>query len=408
MGRNKKWSGYASWSYLEPDIDYVKYPLEKQVNRVPEYDFGLSKAQEERVEEIIEKNIIISLHEHIDVFPLGYPTKGAPSGRRMFKSYEGLASSGLDVVFDNCVCRTFKNVINFLGMGQCDYAHQDFFFLALKVEDITRAFREGKIAIVQTIEQASAIDRDVDKIDLLFGLGVRSMGLVYSESNTLGSGLKELGDGGLTDLGYDAIRRMNKTGVILDVSHAGDRTALEAIEASDKPVLVSHCGTRTLTTERGARMLPDNVYRAMAEKGGVVGIEVAGHAPRTKKNPDPSIECLLEHMTYLIDLLGINHVGAGPDTLYGDHMALYRRGPKGVINRPKGTGHYRRKRPDSLPEYCDAGDMVENDDYVKGLESPSDFGNIIKGLVRDGYSDKEIGKVMGLNGLRVIKKCWPR
>lgn len=408
MGRNKSWSGYTSWSYLDAGIDYVEFPLEKQVNRVPPYDMGLSKTEEERVEEIIEKNIIMSLHEHIDVFPEGYPVKSAPSGRRMFKAYEGLAFSGIDAVFDNCVCRTFENVINYLGMGQCDYAHQDFFIPALKADDITRAFKEGKIAIIQTIEQASAIDREVDKIDLLYGLGVRSMGLVYSESNTLGSGLKELGDGGLTDLGYDAIKRMNKTGVILDVSHAGDRTALEAVEASEKPVLISHCGTRTLTTMRGARMLPDNVYQAMAENGGVVGVEVAGHAPRTIKNPEPSIECLLEHIVYLIELLGIDHVGAGPDSLYGDHMALYRRGTKGVINYPKGNGHYHRERPSDLPEYCDAGDVVINDDYVKGLESPSDFGNIIRGLVRDGFSDKEIAKVMGLNGLRVIEECWPK
>ena len=71
MGRNKKWDGYTSWSYLEPDTDYVKHPLEEQVNRVPPYDFGLTKQQEERVEEIMENNIIISLHEHLDVFPKG-------------------------------------------------------------------------------------------------------------------------------------------------------------------------------------------------------------------------------------------------------------------------------------------------------------------------------------------------
>ena len=403
MGRNKKWDGYTSWSYLEPDTDYVKHPLEEQVNRVPPYDFGLTKQQEERVEEIMENNIIISLHEHLDVFPKG-PRPVGP--RRPFMGYEGMAYSGCDSIFDNCVCSTYDQVINFLGMRHCDYAHQDLVFPALKVKDITDAFKEGKVAVVQTIEQASAIDRDVDKIDLLFGLGVRSMGIVYSESNTLGSGLAELDDGGLTDIGYDAVKRMNKTGVIIDASHAGDQTAMEIVEASDKPLCMSHVGSRTLTNN--ARMLPDEVLQACAEKGGVIGMEVAGFAPRTKKNPEGSIECLLEHLEYLIDLLGVDYVGAGPDTLWGDHQGLYRGGPLGTVKPRLGRGRYQRPRPSELPDNFSAGEMVRDLEYVKGLESPSDFMNIARGLVRDGYSDKDIAKVMGLNGLRVIKACWPK
>jgi membrane dipeptidase len=403
LGRNKKWDGYTSWSYLKPDVDYVKYPLEGQVNRVPPYDFGLTKQQEERVEGIMEKNIIISLHEHLSVFPKGPRPAG---NRRPFMGYEGMAYSGCDSIFDNCVCTTYEQVINFLGMRHCDYAHQDFVVPAMKVKDITDAFKEGKVAVIQTIEQASAIDRDVDKIDLLFGLGVRSMGIVYSESNTLGSGLAELGDGGLTDIGYDAVKRMNKTGVIIDASHAGDRTAMEIVEASDKPLCMSHVGSRTLTNN--ARMLPDEVLQACAEKGGVIGMEVAGFAPRTKKNPEGSIECLLEHLEYLIDLLGVDCLGAGPDTLWGDHQGLYRGGPIGTVVPRLGRGRYQRPRPPEFPDNFSAGELVKDLDYVKGLESPSEFANIARGLVRDGYSDQEIAKVMGLNGLRVIKACWPK
>ena len=155
-------------------------------------------------------------------------------------------------------------------------------------------------------------------------------------------------------------------------------------------------------------MLPDDVLQACAEKDGVIGLEVAGHAPRTKKNPDPTIECLLEHMEYLIDLLGVDYVGAGPDTLYGDHASLYRLAPKGELGSRGARGHRPRPRPSSLPEYMTAGEIAVDIDYVDGLESPTDFTNIIRGLVRDGYSDTEIAKVIGLNGLRVIKTCWPK
>jgi len=155
-------------------------------------------------------------------------------------------------------------------------------------------------------------------------------------------------------------------------------------------------------------MPPDEIYQAMAEKGGVVGMEVAGFAPRTEKNPEGTIECLLEHLEYLVDLLGVDYVGAGPDTLWGDHAGLYRGGPIGTVKPRLGRGHYSRERPADLPETFASGEMVRDLDYIKGLESPSEFGNIAKGLVRDGYSDAEVAKVMGLNGLRVIKACWPK
>jgi len=406
MGRNKKWSGYTSWSYLSPKVDYDAFPLEKQLNRFPKYDFGLSNDQESHVEEIIEKNIIIDLHEHLDVFPEGYPVKQPPfERRRQFKGFEGLARSGIDVVFDNCVCTTYENVLNWIGMSMADYDHQDFVIPARKLDDILMAHKEGKVAVIHTIEQASAIDRDVDKVDLLYGFGIRSMGIVYSESNTLGSGLAEIGDGGLTDVGYDAVKRMNKTGVIIDVSHAGSKTAMDTIQASDKPILISHCGSRTLWNT--TRMLPDEVLKACAEKNGVVGVEVAGFAPRTKQHPEASIECLLDHLKYLVEILGPDHVGAGPDTLWGDHQSLYRNGPIHEIRPRAARGHYKRQRPSNLTPAHNSAEEVKDLDYVNGLESPSDFTNIIRGLAREGFSDNDIKKIMGLNGLRIIKTCWP-
>ena len=186
MGRNKKWDGYTSWSYLEPGVDYDVYPLNKQVNRVPEYDFGLSKTQEDRVEEIIAKNIIIDLHDHINV----YPEDRSITQRRPFKAYEGLAHSGIDVVFDNGGGTKYDSLIEFLGMSMCDYAHQDFFIPAFKIEDVTKAFQEGKVAVIHAVETASSIDSDVNRLDILYGMGLRSMGICYSDSNELGSGLQ--------------------------------------------------------------------------------------------------------------------------------------------------------------------------------------------------------------------------
>jgi membrane dipeptidase len=406
MGRNKDRGSYTSWSYLEPEVDYILPELEKQVERVPEYEFGLSKTQKERVEEIIEKNIIIDLHEHLGV--MSVDGTRSFSGRQ-FIGYNGLAYSGADVVFFNSGGDTMEEVISWLGMALCDYAHQDFVIPALKIDDITRAYKEGKVALIHTIETASAIDKDVDKLDILYGLGIRSMGLCYSESNKLGSGDYEIRDGGLTDYGYDAVKRMNKTGIIVDVSHAGPITAMETIEASDKPICISHCGSQTLTPS--TRFLPDDVLKACAEKDGVVGVNCAGSAPRTKEHPEASVECVLDHVKYLIDILGVDHVGVGPDTFWGDHAGMYRRSPKARGGmRFHARPALNRKRPESpiKNQLFTLMDLIKDLEYVPGMESPSDFNNVTKGLVRDGYSDEEIAKIIGQNALRLIKECWAK
>lgn len=401
MGGSKKYLGYKSFQYLEPHIDYASYPLEKQVHRFPDYDFGLSRTQEERVQEIIEKNTIIDLHEHLNVFPdKDYKGPTLRSGRE-FTAYEGLASVGFDCIFDNLMGPTWDSIVEHIGMKHSDYHHQDFVIPCLKAEDVERAFREGKCAILSAIEDASAIDRNVDRIDILHGLGLRSMGICYSWSNTLGDGLNEVRDGGLTDFGYDAVVRMNRVGILIDVSHAGDATCMDTIQVSEDPICISHRSSRTLTN--WPRMAPDAVLQACAEKSGVVGIEVAGLGIRTKKHPEPSIEGFLEQMEYCIDLLGIDHVGAGPDTLYTDHAEWYRSSDR--TRAVAGYGHYERPPPDSPQKQFEKRRalLLDGLDYVKGLESPSDFPNIIRGLVRDGYSDAEIAKIVGGNGLRLLK-----
>jgi membrane dipeptidase len=405
MIKKKNWDGYTSWSYLEPGIDYEKYPLEKQLNRFPEYDLGLTRDQLDRFEEFVEGNLIIDLHEHLNVFPKAGPF--APRNWH-FLAYEGLAHSNLDAVFSNGGFNypSADAAINFLGMCQCDMAHQDLLVPALETGDIMDAHEGGRIAVIHSFESFSCIGNNIDMIDLFFGLGLRACGLVFNQSNLLGTGLNEHEDGGLTDFGYDAVKRMNKTGIIIDVSHCSDLTALEAAEASDKPIIASHVGSRTLTDNM--RMLPDDVLQLIAEKGGVIGVEAAGFAPRTEENPDSTIECTLDHIKYLIDLMGVDHVSGGPDTFYGNHALMYKEG--GERSKPKPS--YNRYRDPNLPELFDAYEMraktPKEHPHVQGLENPGEYVNIAKGLIRDGYSDNEIAKVMGLNTLRVIKACWPK
>ncbi len=410
MGRNKKYSGYKAYQYLEPGLDYKKFKLRKAIKNEWTYRVPLLKTEEERFEELMRKCIVVDLHEHPCLFPedISQSWELCHEGRE-FMAYEALASSGIDAIFDNMMdgesIITSKNgwkwtdIIHDLGMRLCDIAHQDFVIHCKRVEDIIEAHRTGKLAWVAALESASCIENELDRIDVLYGLGIRSMGICYSESNMLGSGLNESRDGGLTDFGYDAVKRMNKLGMLIDVSHAGDQTALDTIEASDKPIVISHAGARALTPSK--RMFPDEVLQALAEKGGVVGIETAGFGLRTKKHPEGGLEGYMEHVEYCIELMGIDHVGCGPDTLYGDHAELYR--VTEMRRRIGGFGHY--ERPGKLEEF-DVEELVKDVEYVKGLENPSEFENIPRWLIKHGYSDEEIAKIIGGNALRLLREVW--
>jgi len=415
MGRNKKYSGYKAYQFLTPGIDYKTFKFREAIRKDWEYLIPLSKTEEERAEEIIEKNILIDLHEHPTLSPED-PSESSDLNRegRQFMAYEALSFSGLDAVFDNLMDGVsyitskhgwkWTDTIHDLGQRLCDIDHQDFVIHCKKVEDIITAHKTGKVAWVAVHESSSCIENEVDRIDILYGLGVRSMGLNYSESNMLGSGLKELRDGGLTDFGYDAVVRMNKVGMLIDASHVSDQTALDAIGSSKKPIVLSHCGVRTLT--KTTRMFPDDVLQALTENEGVIGIEAAPGLTATKKYPQHSIESYMEHIEYCIELMGIDYVGCGPDTLYGDHAGLYRAGA--ARYKTEGLGHYSRPERGEKTRFLGIDmDFDTLPKFVKGMENPTEcLQNVTRWMVKHGYSDQEIAKIIGGNALRLLKQVW--
>lgn len=400
MGIRKNYRRYHSFKYLEPGKDYKPFKLVRQIDRVKSSIVELSKAEEERAQEIMEKYVAISLHDHTMVFPentkeiMDYIRRG-----RWWIGYEGLSVSGLDAVFEGLhdgvgliTSRDpwdWDNIVYQIGMYASDIDHQDFAFIARRAEDIERAHREGKLAVVIHLESTPRIGGDIDKVDVLYGLGVRCMGITYSRGNEFGSGLADKVDRGLTDLGYELVERMCKLGMAIDIAHASDKTSLEVIEASKKPVFITHAGARALWPSN--RMKPDEVIQALAERGGVIGIEAAPHTTLTKNRPRHDLESVMEHFQYVVNLVGIDHVGFGPDTLFGDHVILHKLFASELSISAMKT--------EEVPEY-------EEVEFVDGIENPSQFTNIVRWLVKHGYSDQEIAKAIGGNALRVIKQAW--
>jgi membrane dipeptidase len=271
-----------------------------------------------------------------------------------------------------------------------DIAHSTMVMQAGSIEDISAAKANRRIALVPCIETATPIENELDRLDVLYGLGVRSVGIAYSEANALGSGLREERDAGLTEFGRLAVRRMNRLGLAIDISHAGDQTSLDTIELSEHPVFVTHAGARALWNTK--RMKSDEILRACAERGGVIGISAAAHTTLTEKHPLHSLESVMEHFEYVARVVGIDHVAFGPDTFFGDHVGLHRFfAAQFSLAASRG------------------GRTIQEVAYVDGIENPGEsFPNIVRWLVVHGYTDGDIAKVVGGNVLKVLASIWPR
>lgn len=393
---------YRAYEYL-PAEAFPRFELAAEAGRVPPYQGAvLTAEQQARSAALLRDSLVISLHDHPVRFPADMAQTPAYNRTgRQHAAYAGLRASGLNVVFDNmmdgtaCVTGSapwrWNDIITDLGMRQADAAHAAAAGAGVtvirSVADIDAAVAAGQVGLVFGLESATPVENELDRLDVLYGLGIRQIGIAYSDANALGSGLSEQADAGLTAFGRRAVTRMNQLGLAIDLSHAGDQTALDTCSVSTRPVLITHAGARGVWET--ARMKPDPVLRAVAATGGVIGMSAAPHTTLSHSHPRHTIESVMDHFRYCLDLVGLEHVAFGPDTLYGDHVALHREFA-GLLSLARLGG----------PSY-------EPVEYVDGLENPTEsFANICDWLVTHGFSDAEIAAVLGGNIYRVLQQTW--
>jgi membrane dipeptidase len=280
--------------------------------------------------------------------------------------FRKLRSSGIDVFHPAVAFETnqaYDVTRAWLGKWNRFIAwHPDYFVRVDGPGDLARSRRESKIGIILGMQDANHL-RSVDDLDEFFRMGQRLTQLTYNSENRLGSGCKALHDKGLTEFGAEVVARMNSIGMAIDVSHCGQRTSLDAISASKRPVLITHSNCRALAP-CAARSKPDEVILAAARGGGVLGITAVRHFVRDR---DPvTIDDVLDHFDHAVNLVGVEHVGLGSDFDLDAHPAY------------------------DIPGLNNAGRIYE----------------LTEGLLRRGYTNAHLSLMLGGNFRRALQQIW--
>ena len=246
-------------------------------------------------------------------------------------------------------------------------AHSDKFVRIDRAEDVQRAKAEGKIGIMIG-QQNSQHFRTTDDVDEFYALGQRVSQLTYNDNN-LGGGSTDPKNQGLSTYGASIVERMNRLGMAVDVSHCADRTTYDAIGVSGKPVLITHSNCRALVAS--ARCKTDETIKAMAAKGGVMGITMVRAFVRA--GGPASMSDVLDHIDRVASLVGVEHVGLGTDVDL------------------EGRDH--------------AGSPVHKFD-LDGVRYSNKIFDVTEGLVRRNYSRDNIELILGKNFQRALTEIW--
>jgi membrane dipeptidase len=255
----------------------------------------------------------------------------------------------------------------------------DVFSLVDTAKDFDKAKSQGKIAVLMGVQDSDHF-REVKDVEAFYQLGQRVSQLTYNTQNLLGSGCTDRVDGGLSDYGVEIIGAMEKVGMLVDTSHCGPRTTLDAIEAAKGPIAITHSNCRALNNH--PRLKTDEAIIKLAKKGGVMGItEVRQFVSATEPT---TVENIVDHVDHVVKLVGIEHVG------YGSDSDLY--GYDGMQADQKAALKASYKKSYAFRDKLD----------TDAFDQPLRIFDLADALIRRGYSDAAIEVVLGGNFRRLL------
>jgi len=266
--------------------------------------------------------------------------------------------------------------------------YPDHFLKVATHDDLARAKREQKLALILSFEAASMLGDKPERIETFRNLDVLVMQLSYNRKSPFGCGCLDGDTDGVTPLGREAIARMNTLGVALDLSHANAATTADGIAASTKPVVITHAGCRAVFNH--PRNKSDREMKAMADKGGVMGIYMLPFL--TEDTRQPMLADFMRHMTHALDVCGEDHVGIGTDV--------------GLAALTDEDITYLMKYLEDRRNKGIAAPGENRPLYIPDLNTPRRLERVADALQKQGYGSRTVEKVLGLNFSRVYRDIW--
>lgn len=271
-------------------------------------------------------------------------------------------------------------------------AHPDLLMKFARVGDIAHAKSTRRLALIYGLQDTTALGEDPDRLETFRALGVRIVQLTYNRRNLVGDGCLEPGNAGLSLFGRDLIERMNTHGMLVDLSHCGERTTDEAIALSTKAVAITHAGCRSISDL--PRNKSDATLRLLADRGGVFGIYLA---PYLRSSGQPMAVDVIAHIEHALRVCGEDHVGIGTDNFIGA-LEVDDQFRKDFAEQVE----MRRKRGISAP-----GENPDAYLYVPDLNTPRRLDTLAALMAARGHPDRVIAKVIGGNFQRLFAQTWP-
>jgi membrane dipeptidase len=336
-----------------------------------------------RAMKIVERSLVIDMLAplKIDFKPEAY---AGPISEQQAADFRASGITGFHNSIGTGGLTAVEETLAFIAAWQ-GYAGRNshVFSLVGTAADLDRAKKERKIAVIMGVQNAEHF-RQASDVKQFYQLGQRCAQLTYNSQNLIGSGSTDRVDGGVSDFGAEIIKAMNEVGMLVDVSHCGDRTTLDAIELSPKPIAITHSNCRALNNH--PRLKTDEAIQKLAAKGGVMGI--TGVRMFVKDKEPTTLENIVDHIDHVVKLVGIEHVGIGSDSDLNGYDDMPADQLKQLKESYKASYGFR--------------DKID----IEGFDHPRKTFDLTEALIRRGYSDENIGAILGGNFRRLLGATW--
>ena len=305
--------------------------------------------------------------------------------------FQQMREGGLDCVhvtiaYHETCLETLRNIGKWNQMFE---QHGDLITKVGTAQEVLAAKEDNKTGVVFGFQNCSPIEDDYSLVEIFHTLGVRFMQLSYNNQSLLATGCYEENDPGITRFGKQIIREMNRVGMVIDMSHSAERSTLEAIELSERPIAITHANPTFF--EPALRNKSDTVMKALGDSGGMLGFSL--YPFHLKNGPDCSLEDFCTMVAEAAEMMGIDHIGIGSD--------LCQSQPDSVVTWMR-NGRWSKVTDFGEGSASNAGWPAQPDWFSNSTH----FSNIADGLSQAGFSSEDVEKVMGQNWLAFFEKSF--